>query len=468
MRSFLRSVFLLSLAALTAFAGEVGPFTGPEADAEAARLYERANSFVRNVGEGPYSYSYIQFHWKRAGANLDRILRAHPSSPTARQLAAGGLKAGPFTPEYFKERVLPRLEEKKVAAFDAVNCAIFLYTEETNTDIAGKKRLLEEIILTLCRQTRWGEALAYPVLDDERAWLWNLVVRQAATYRNDKLADELVSNTSELPAAHRLLLNTQAEALGFRGETADDLEKFLAAYPDLAAELRIAVLRGLVRRQKHIDRAIQANLPLKGLYDGVDGVQLPPEGAAKPYADLAAFYATLGDQPPAAAQAAYARYFAYLGRFAEAAALDDDDSAWVVDACDWLIDQERYADALELGRRHPAATADLVLLLARAGRLAEADALIGRSGADQSLVFARTRGQLLSTNTTFMVREHTFAQLAIQDPNLTGRLICEWSLTPNRALRGAAPWDAVVFKFAPGYENLPAPKDKKKVEAAGR
>jgi hypothetical protein len=464
MRSFLRHVALISLAALTAFAGEVGPFTGPEADAEAARLYERADSFVRNVTEGPYSYSYIQFHWKRAGANLDRILRAHPSSPTAHKLAAGELMVGPFSPDYFKQRVLPRLEEKKVAAFDAVNCAIFLYTEETNTDAAGKKLLLEQITLTLCRQTRWGEALAYPILDNERAWLWNIVTRQAAIYRNDKLADELVSNAQE--DNHRLLLATQAEALGFRGETAGDLEKFISAHPDQAAEVRVAVLRGLVRRQKHLDRAIQTNRPLKGLYDGVDGVQLAPEG--KTYADLNAFYATLGANPSDDARAAYAGYFAFLGRLDEAARLSKDDSVWVLDALDWLIDQERYTDAMELGRRHPRATADLVLMLARAGRLAEADSVINRAGGGDSLAYARARGQLLSTAGTFLVREHTFAELPLKDPNLTGRLICEWSLTPNRALRGAAPWDAVIFKFAPGFANLPAPKDKKKVEAAGR
>ncbi len=465
MRSLLRSAALLLLSALPAIAGEIGPFTGPEADAEAARLYERANSFVNNVTEGPFSYSYVQFHWKRAGSNIDRVVRAHPSSPTAHRLTGGELKVGPFEPTYFKERVLPRLEEKKVASFDAVNCAIFLYTEETNTDAAAKKRLLEEIILTLCRQVRWGEALAYPVLDDERAWLWNIVTRQAVTYRNDKLATELITNAQN--ENQRLLLNTQAEALGFRGETAEDLEAFLGKHAAYADELRLGILRGLVRRQKHIDRAIQANRPLKGLYDGVDGVQLPREEAKKPYVDLAAFYATFGPKPSAEARAAFARYHAFLGRFALARDLAAE-SVWVTDALDWLIEQERYADALDLGRKHPAATADLVTLLARHGRLAEADAVIREAGAGEELVFARTRGQMLSTSDVFMVREHTFANLAIKSPNLTGRLICEWSLTPGRALRGAAPWDAVVFKFAPGFENLPEPKDKDKVEAAGR
>lgn len=467
MRSFLRSVTLLPFVILTAVAGEIGPFTGPEADAEAARLYERADSFVRNVSEGPYSYSYIQFHWKRAGSNIDRILRAHPSSPTAQKLNAGELKLGSFTPGYFKERVLPRLEEKKVAAFDAVNCAIFLYTEEINTNEAAKKRLLEEIILTLCRQIRWGEALAFPVLDEDRAWLWNIVTRQAVTYRNDKLADELVTNAQN--DNKTLLLHTQAEALGFRGENAEYLEQFLTDHAEQATTLRTAILRGLVRRQKHVDRAVQTNRPLKGLYDDVDGVQLPAEDAApeKPWADLHAFYATLGDRPSAEARAAYARYQAFLGKFDDAKKLAPE-STWVTDAMDWLVDQERYADAIALGRKHPAATADLVLLLARADRLTEADEFAARAGGGEELVFARTRGQLLSTSSVFMVREHTFANLPIKDPNLTGRLICEWSLTPNRALRGAAPWDAVVFKFAPGFENLPEPKDKNKVEAAGR
>lgn len=466
MRFLSRLIALPFLAATFAPAAEIGPFTGPEADAEAARLYQRADDFVRNVTEGDYSYSYIQFHWKRAGSNIDRVLRAYPSSPTAHKLTAGELKVGPYSPAYFKERVLPRLEEKKVAAFDAVNCAIFLYTEESNTDAAGRKLLLQDIVLTLCRQTRWGEALAYPVLDEERIWLWNLVTRQAVTYRNDKLADELISNAQNENKV--LLLHTQAECLGFRGEAAEDLEKFLADHPAHADSLRIAVLRGLVRRQKHIDRAIQTKRELKGLYDGVDGVQLPPENAEKPYADLAAFYATFGPNPPAEARAAYAGYLAFLGQLDRAAALTDDVSAYLNDYLDWLVSQERYADAIAFSRKHDGPAADLLFLLARAGRFAESAAVLKEAGGGDALVFAEFRGRLHSSTPPLMVRAHTFADLPLKDPNLTGRLICEWSLTPNRALRGAAPWDAIVFKFAPGFENLPEPKDKNKVEAAGR
>jgi hypothetical protein len=42
----------------------------------------------------------------------------------------------------------------------------------------------------------------------------------------------------------------------------------------------------------------------------------------------------------------------------------------------------------------------------------------------------------------------------------------EWSLTPNRSIRGAAPWDAVVLRFLPGFDNLPLPEDDEVAAAA--
>jgi hypothetical protein len=42
----------------------------------------------------------------------------------------------------------------------------------------------------------------------------------------------------------------------------------------------------------------------------------------------------------------------------------------------------------------------------------------------------------------------------------------EWSLTPNRSIRGAAPYDTVVQKFLPGYANIPAPKSDAVRDAA--
>jgi len=452
------------VSALTAAPEGIGPFSGPEADAEAARLHRNAKDFVQNVVEPDYSYAYMQFYWKRAGSNIDRIVRAYPSSPTAAQIGRGELRVGPFDPGYFKERVLPRLEEKKVASFDAINCAIFLYNLESNTDAAGREALLAEIVRALCRQIRWGEALAFPVLDEQRPWLWETVIRQSAIYRNDELTKELLTNI--VPEAKPRLVVATAEGLAFRGDPPEALEKFLAEHAQIPAA-RLAALRGLVRREIQIERAVQLRQPLKGLYDGVDGVQKPEQRA-----DLAAFAATV---PPALAADAgrlLARYHAGAGRWDEAQRLAPRDAGAAAAYLEYLVLHERYSEAVALAAPLGAAeNSALLVALARAGRAVEAAAVRSRLtsalGPAQS-EFTEFRGRMHSTDQQLVVRERTFADLALSDPNLTGRLICEWSLTPNRTLRGATPWDAVVFKFAPGFDNLPPPRDRKKVEAAGR
>ncbi|HVT72505.1 MAG TPA: hypothetical protein VHD61_05165 [Lacunisphaera sp.] len=451
-------------------AGEIGPFTGPEADAEAARLYSRANAFVRHVTEGQYSYSYIQFHWKRASSNIDRVLRAYPSSPTAAELRDGKLMLGSFAPVYFKERVLPRLEEKKVASFDAVNCAIFLYGLESNRDEAARRLLLGDIIATLCRQIRWGEALAFPILDQERPWLWNEVIRQTTIYRNDKLTDELLTN---ITADHKPeLLATVAAGLGFRGETAADLTSFLARQGDTPA-LRAAVLAGLTRRELPIQRAKAANRPLKGLYSGVDGIQNPEQAPV----DLAAWLKAIPAGPDRdRANLVYARYLAALGRLDEArqlapaAALADSYASHLVAVGDFEAAEKLPAtlglDAAQTDEFRLALLEQLAAWGPDQDTAAVQARLPARLAAEGE--FRRFRGAVSSTEKHLVIHEHSFADLPLDDPNLVGRLVCIWSLTPNRALRGAAPWDAIVYKFAPGFENLPPPKDRKKVEAAGR
>ena len=465
-KSTLAGLALSAALALTAAGSEqgIGPFTGPEADAEAARLYKNAVALVTTVTEGDYSYAYMQFHWKRAGANVDRILRAYPSSPTAAQLKAEA-PIGPFPPAYFKERVLPRLEEKKVASFDAINCAIFLHGLDSNQTAPGRKQLLEAIITTLCRQIRWTEALGFPVLDEDRVWLWDTVLRQAAIYRNDKLVAELLGNLrpSEIPGPFA----TAAEGLGFRGDQDEDLRAFTAAYVDTPA-VRAAFFRGQARRELQIQRALDLQQPLKGLYDGVDGIQQTDRRT-----DLAAAFAALAPAARTLATPAYATYLAGLGRWDEALQLGGKPAAISGAYFDYLVLHERYADALALARRL-GPDADLGALLVALNRAARPDeaatiqAELARRTNAELAAYTAFRGRLYSTDNQLVVREDTFAQAGLTDPNLVGRLICEWSLTPNRTLRGAAPWDAVVFKFAPGFENLPLPKDKKTIEAAGR
>ncbi len=463
------SSVLLSLAVLlpSVLGGEIGPFTGPEADAEAARLAERANDYVNNVVEDLYSYAYVQFHWKRSDANIDRILRAYPSSPVAAQLRAGTLKTGPFDHVYFKERVLPRLEEKKVASFDAINCAIFLYELPANQDPAGRRDLLAAIIQTLCRQTRWGEALAFPVLNQERPWLWSEVIRQTTIYHNDKLTAELLKN---ITADHRSeLLATVAEGLAFRGEKPAALEAFLKKEGDTPA-LRAAMFSGLLRRELPIQHALAASRPPKGLYSGVDGIQLPAQSA-----DLSAWLLTIPTgESLAAARLGFARYLAALGRLDEArqlapasalaagyagyllATTGDLAAAQALPATLGLNQTETDRFRLELLQLMAESGANTAALRAQLPGLLAADA-----------TYREFYGHMFSTEKQLVVRSHTFADLPLTDPNRVGRLICTWSLTPNRSLRGAAPWDAVVYKFAPGFADLSPPKDKKKVEAAG-
>ena len=104
---------------------------------EAARLYRESNDFVSSMAEGSYSYSYLQFYWKRAQSNIDRVRTVYPNSPTALALKRGELKVGPYELGYFKDRVLYNLELKRLAAFDDVNCAIFLYGREESEERRG-------------------------------------------------------------------------------------------------------------------------------------------------------------------------------------------------------------------------------------------------------------------------------------------------------------------------------------------
>jgi len=127
LRTCLSSLAVLALIALQPLrAANLDGSTAVVGDAEAERLYSDANDLVTNVVEGQYSYAYMQFYWRRAESFVERAERVYPDSPTGRALKAGRLKVGPFDLDYFKNRALPRLEEKRTYAVDAVTCANFL------------------------------------------------------------------------------------------------------------------------------------------------------------------------------------------------------------------------------------------------------------------------------------------------------------------------------------------------------
>ncbi len=120
-RTCLLCLLLPSLALSTRLrAGNMDGSSAEVGNQEAVRLYDEANDFVTNMAERQYSYDYLQFYWKRAQSNIDRIRRVYPDSPMAQELARGDKMVGPYKLDYFKERVLYNLELKRVGAYDDV------------------------------------------------------------------------------------------------------------------------------------------------------------------------------------------------------------------------------------------------------------------------------------------------------------------------------------------------------------
>jgi hypothetical protein len=447
--------------------------------AEADRLYQRANDYVFRVTEGRYSYAYMQFYWKRSQANVERILRSYGDTSVGARLKAGELKLGPFELGYFKERVLPYLEVKRLAAYDAVNCAIFLYnTDEMRWDevrLAAFARIIE----VMSRQKRWAEALDFPILTEHRPLLLGSVFRVAARFNQEKVTQELLESAT--PAEKTVLFPLLGESLAIRGVPREDIAALLDEHPEDAVKL--AVLSGMTQRELKIQRAATLRIPLKNIVlhggsleqpdvrDDVDAVarQFFPQGNAEASRLLAEYRAALGDLTAAR-------------RIAEAASLPDLTGVYLV-YLDYLAAFEKFD---ELASFVPGThlTTDqrrqcqlkIVELLAHAGRQGESERALqdyiktyaaGSPALADAAVLQWFRGRMQATEENqLVVREHTFADLPIKDPCVLVQAIMEWSLTPNRSIRGPAPWDPVVTRFAGGFEHLPEPKSKEVQKAA--
>ncbi|HEU5081513.1 MAG TPA: hypothetical protein VFT72_20030 [Opitutaceae bacterium] len=455
-----RSSLLLltaSLAASTAFCGTDSPEVAKE---EAATLYRRANDYVTRISEDDYSYAYLQFYWKRAQANLDRIGRVYPNTETGKQLRADDAKIGPFELSYFKERVLPRVEEKRVASFDAVNCAIFLFNLEPSRWDATRLGALQSILEVLSRQKRWSEALSFPVLDKDRPLLVASVFRIAARYDQQKIVDELLANTTAKDQA--LLWPILGEAMALNGTPRTAIAKLLDKHPQDAVKL--AVLNGMITREIDIQRAAQLKLTIKDgiqkthysvlkldVRDDVDSVAKTffPEGNETASIALTRYHAALGQRP--APDALVEVHQAYLESLATGGKIEE---------------MKRYLATTSLrGADRTQAELKLVELFAQLAHQEECDAAKSRVLADDpaqadAAAIAEFQGKMDSLDAPLTVREHTFSDLTVKDPCLLAQAVMDWSLTPNRNIRGAAPWDSVVHKFLPGFANLPLPKSK--------
>jgi len=451
--------------------------------AEADRLYQRANDYVSRVTEGEYSYAYMQFYWKRAQANVERVLRDYPDTPVGRRLKAGELKLGPFELAYFRDRVLPWLEVKRLGAFDAVNCAIFLYNLDENRWDATRLAAFSRIIEVLARQQRWSEALIFPILDEYRPLLLGTVFRVAARFNQTKVVNDMLNAAT--PAERTVLYPLLGEAIAVRGVPRTDIAAFLDEHPQDVVKL--AVLRGMVQREIKIQRAAALRLPLKDVFlqdgaienptvrDDVDVVahQFFPNGNLEASRQLAEYRAALGDLTAAR-------------RIAAAAGLTDLTGVHVA-YLDYLAAFERF-DELAPYSAQPGLSPDeqnacrlkVVELLAKAGRLDAAqralqDYLRTYAAGDDPAAVARAdtaelqwfRGRIQAGDENLLeVRANTFADLSIKDPCVMVQAIMEWSLSPNRSQRGASPWDAVVVKYKAGFTNLPPPKSRDVQRAA--
>ncbi len=471
---FIRSLLTcLGLAALVAAAAPrllaAAAAANQPAD-EAQRLYERANDLVITLTEGKYSYSYLQFYWKRAQTNLDWINLVYPDTPVGRALKAGQVKVGPFELAYFRERVLPKLEEKRQATVDAITCAIYLCEQKGEIWDEARLAAVNRILEALSRQSRWGEALRFPVppppvAPQAEADKLASIFQVAARFEQDNLVKELLAATptERLPRMHAIL----GEALALRGQPRQKITDLLSLDP--ADEVKLAVLSGMAQREARIRLSATLKIPTARIMligdvlkfpevrDDVEAVARTLFPAGNPAADtvLAAYRAALGERPAVGARLpvhqAYLEYLTATERFTDLAAYPGTPG---------LAAATRSGCELKL-----------IELLAQAGRLPDSEKLritfsATSPTAAEAATLAQFRGRMNSESTPLVVHQFTLSELPFKDPTFAAQALMEWSLTPNRSIRGAGPYDAVVQQFAPGFENLPLPKSKEVGEAA--
>ena len=435
---------------------------------EAARLYTEANDFVTTMSEGTYSYAYLQFYWKHAQSNVDRARRVYPDSPTARAIARGDLKLGPYPLDYFRERVLFNLERKRLAAFDDVNCAIFLYGLDEKRSDPIRDGALASILEVMARRQRWGEVMAFPVLDEHRPLLLRSIFRVAADYDQRKIVESMLKEITPAEQTEAGFNPILAEAQALVGKPRSQLYQFVADHPE--EDVRLAALRGIVERAVLIHRRDSLHL---GSGDSIPTMHFAIQNLGL-RDDVPAAALRLFPGRPAAAAPLLGLYSAALGIPPESQASVDAHLAYLRYLADQgQLDQvETYARENKLaGEARRACELKAIELLAEAGRSEDADRARKEFGAhdagdsDQAAL-AEFIGRMDSTKVRLVVREKTFAELPISDPCVLAVAIMDWSLSPNRSQRGATPWDAVVFKAAAGFDNLPEPDSTAVSEAA--
>jgi hypothetical protein len=236
----------LSAACLLALIGLAGGCakqtrSQPDREAEAQRLYERADLMVRKISEGEYSYDYINFHYQQAMKNIDRILLEYPDTAYGRKVERGEVNLGPYTIEHFRTALLAQLGDMKEATESVVNCAIYLY-DLPEANPADSHIALAQILETLCRLVRSDEAMIFPTLPQDQLYAQETIVRVVSEYMQHDLALSILEGAD--PSQQPALAAAYGEGLAVGGTKLPALEELAGQYPTREARLSRPVRQG--------------------------------------------------------------------------------------------------------------------------------------------------------------------------------------------------------------------------------
>jgi hypothetical protein len=479
--------FTVSLAALALglLVAGCGKQTRPQtvSEEEAKELYNRANLFVSKIGEGQYSYEYLNFHYQQSIKNIDRILTAYPDTEYARKLRSGDLKLGAYSLDQFRNNILVQLGDMKEATESVVNCAIYLYNlPEANR--AESRQALALILETLCRLVRTDEALIFPTLPDDSLLARETIVRVVSRYQQQDAAMSLVESAE--PGDVQALAAAYGEGMAVGGLQREDLDGIMEQFGSPELQVELGILRGMIERESGIYRDLFDKVKKKREEDArraalEKGITNPEPTEPPVRYDVEAFYREkFSSANSAPAALALATFRALQGQLDEARALvanlDGAALATVMGSyyehlalTNRLTKDEALHRRVGLSARDQATvTFKLVELLAQNAKYVEADAvkdagIAAHPELRDHFVLARFRGQIYSREELFYLNASTIPELGIQDPAICARALLDWFLSPNRLLKGSS-WgaDQILFKyFSIDREGRPASRNLK-------
>lgn len=435
---------------------------------EAQLLYDRADLYVRKIGEGEYTYDYINFHYNQALKNVDRILLGYPDTAVGQKLQRGELKLGKFTIDHFRNAVLAQLGDMKEATESFVNCAIYLHNLP-EADRAESREALGRILETLCIMVRSDEAQIFPTLPEDRIFARETIIRTVSGHLQDSASLSLIQSSDE--SEQPLYAGAYLEGLTTIGLKMENVEDLIESFKSPTRLPELGALRGMIARESLIYRdqydKNKKELERASRQAAKDAGKEPEAPKAAPVRyDIAAFYAAkFGADPLPAAISALASFKALQGQIDEArslvAKLDEDAKVAVIGAyyehlglVGQLTGQEDLHRKFGLSAEGVArGQLKLVEYLAQNAKYAAADALQASGTAEfpkfhDKYIRARWRGRFYSREELFYLDAKTIPNLDIKDPAVCAQVLLDWVLAPNR-LQRVPSWggDAIIFKY---------------------